>query len=121
MIGTLYLIIGAGILAILYGYVAGRQVLSSSPGNSKMQDIAAAIQEGARAYLNRQYKTIAIVGVIILFIIIYFLGIWVGVGYFIGAFLSGAAGYVGIVITYLLLPWLIPLVICLVQTRNITE
>ena len=99
MIGTLYFIIGAGILGILYGYVVGRQILSSSPGNSKMQDIAAAIQEGARAYLNRQYKTIAIVGIIILIIIIYALGIWVGLGYFIGAFLSGAAGYVGMLVS----------------------
>ena len=80
MIGTLYFIIGAGILAILYGYVVGRQILSSSPGNVKMQDIAAAIQVGARAYLNRQYKTIAVVGIIILIIIIYALGIWVGLG-----------------------------------------
>jgi len=99
MISTLYIIIGAGILAILYGYVVGKQILSASPGNSKMQDIASAIQEGARAYLNRQYKTITIVGVIILVVIIYFLGIWVGLGYFIGAFLSGAAGYVGMLVS----------------------
>ncbi len=56
MISTLNIIIGAGLLAILYGYIVGRQILSASPGNAKMQDIAAAIQEGARAYLNRQYK-----------------------------------------------------------------
>ena len=99
MISTLYIIIGAGILAILYGYIVGRQILSASSGNSKMQDIAAAIQEGARAYLNRQYKTITIVGVIILVIIIFVLGIWVGLGYFIGAFLSGAAGYVGMLVS----------------------
>ena len=86
MIGTLYIIIGAGILAILYGYVVGKQILSASPGNSKMQDIAAAIQEGARAYLNRQYKTIAIVGVIILIVIIYALGIWVGFRIFYWSF-----------------------------------
>ena len=92
MIGTLNIIIGAGIIAILYGYLVGKQILSSSPGNAKMQDIAAAIQEGTRAYLNRQYKTIAIVGLIILIIIIFALGIWVGLGFFIGAFLSGAAG-----------------------------
>ena len=69
MISTLYIIIGAGILAILYGYVVGKQILSASPGNSKMQDIASAIQEGARAYLNRQYMTIGIVGIIIFVLI----------------------------------------------------
>jgi len=99
MIGTLYLIIAAGILAIIYGYIAGNQILSSSPGNSKMQDIAGAIQEGARAYLNRQYKTIAIVGFLILIVIIFALGFWVGLGFFIGAFLSGTAGYVGMLIS----------------------
>tara|TARA_Y100000590_G_scaffold85333_1_gene95388 strand:- start:18556 stop:20649 length:2094 start_codon:yes stop_codon:yes gene_type:complete len=99
MIGILNLIILAGILAILYGYIVGKQILSASPGNSKMQEIAGAIQEGARAYLNRQYKTIAIVGVVILFIITFALGIWVGLGYFIGAFLSGAAGYVGMLVS----------------------
>ncbi len=99
MIGILNLIIIAGIIAIFYGYVVGRQILSASPGNSKMQEIAAAIQEGARAYLNRQYKTIAIVGVVILVIITFALGIWVGLGYFIGAFLSGAAGYVGMLVS----------------------
>ena len=99
MIGTLNLIIAAGLLAILYGYIVGKQILLASPGNAKMQEIASAIQEGARAYLNRQYKTIAIVGVIILIIITYALGIWVGLGYFIGAFLSGTAGYVGMLVS----------------------
>ena len=99
MISTLNLIIAAGLLAILYSYIVSKQILSASPGNTKMQEIAYAIQEGARAYLNRQYKTIAIVGIIILIIITYFLGIWVGLGYFIGAFLSGAAGYVGMLIS----------------------
>ena len=99
MISTLYLIIAAGFLAILYGYIISKQILSASPGNAKMQEIASAIQEGARAYLNRQYKTIAIVGIVILIIITYALGIWVGLGYFIGAFLSGAAGYVGMLIS----------------------
>ena len=84
MMHTLYIIIGTGILAIFYGYIVGKQILSSSPGNSKMQDIATAIQEGARAFLNRQYKTIALVGIIILFVITYALGIWVGLGFFIG-------------------------------------
>ena len=99
MIGILVLIIAAGLLALLYGYIAGKQILASSPGNSKMQEIAAAIQEGARAYLNRQYKTIAGVGLIILIIITYALGIWVGLGYLIGAALSGAAGYIGMLIS----------------------
>tara|TARA_Y100000590_G_scaffold466471_1_gene641976 strand:- start:455 stop:2548 length:2094 start_codon:yes stop_codon:yes gene_type:complete len=99
MIGILNLIIVAGFLAILYGYLVGKQILSASPGNSKMQEIASAIQEGARAYLNRQYKTIAIVGIAILIIITYALGVWVGLGYFIGAFLSGAAGYVGMLVS----------------------
>ena len=92
MINILYLIIGAGFLALLYGYIVGKQILSASPGNKKMQSIASAIQEGARAYLNRQYKTIGIVGIIIFVIITYALGVWVGLGFLIGATLSGAAG-----------------------------
>ncbi len=99
MIGTLILIIFAGILALVYGYIVSKQILSASPGNSKMQEIASAIQEGARAYLNRQYKTIAIVGIVILVIITFALGFWVGLGYFIGAFLSGAAGYIGMLVS----------------------
>jgi len=99
MIATLYLIISSGLLALLYGYVVGKKILSASPGNSKMQEIASAIQEGARAYLNRQYKTIAVVGVVIFIIITYALGFWVGLGFFIGAFLSGAAGYIGMLVS----------------------
>ena len=99
MISTLNLIIIAGLLAILYAYIVSKQILSASPGNAKMQEIASAIQEGARAYLNRQYKTIAIVGIIILIIITYALGFWVGLGYLIGAFLSGAAGYAGMLVS----------------------
>src|SRR3546814_5504812 len=57
--------IACGLLAVLYGIVTSRQVLSASPGNQKMQDIAAAIQEGAKAYLGRQYRTIAVVGVVV--------------------------------------------------------
>tara|TARA_Y100000590_G_scaffold78996_1_gene87783 strand:+ start:4170 stop:6263 length:2094 start_codon:yes stop_codon:yes gene_type:complete len=99
MIDILYLIIFAGILALIYGYIVGKKILSASPGNLRMQEIAGAIQEGARAYLNRQYKTIAIVGLAILIIITFALGIWVGLGYFIGALLSGAAGYVGMLVS----------------------
>jgi len=96
---TLSLIIASGFLAILYGYIVGRKVLSASPGNKKMQEIAGAIQEGARAYLKRQYQTISIVGLIVLIIVTYALGVWVGIGYFIGALLSGAAGYVGMLVS----------------------
>ena len=99
MTGTLNIIIAAGLLAILYSYLTSKQILSADPGNSKMQEIANAIQVGARAYLNRQYKTIAIVGILILIIITYALGVWVGLGYFIGAFLSGTAGYIGMLIS----------------------
>ena len=99
MIDTLYIVIGSGLLAILYGYIVGKQIMSASPGSPKMVEIAGAIQEGARAYLNRQYKTITLVGVIILAIVTYALGIWVGIGFLIGSFLSGAAGYVGMLIS----------------------
>ena len=92
MISTLNVIIIAGLLAILYGYIVGKQILLASTGTKKMEEIASAIQIGARAYLNRQYKTIAVVGIIILIIITYALGFWVGLGYFIGSFLSGTAG-----------------------------
>ena len=84
----LYLIVFSGIIAVAYSYLLSNQILSSSPGNNKMQEIAQAIQIGAKAYLNRQYKTIAIVGVIVLIIVTYFFSFLVGVGYFIGAFLS---------------------------------
>ena len=66
MFSTLYLIIAAGFLAIIYSYIVSKQILAASPGNDKMQEIAGAIQVGAKAYLNRQYKTISIVGIIIL-------------------------------------------------------
>ena len=95
----LYLISFTGILAVAYSYLLSGQILSSSPGNQKMQEIAEAIQIGAKAYLNRQYKTIAIVGFIVLIIVSYLFNLLVGLGYFIGAFLSGVAGYVGMLIS----------------------
>ena len=95
----LQLIILAGLLSIVYGYFTGKSVLSASPGNNKMQEIASAIQVGAKAYLNRQYKTIAIVGVVVLVIISYAFSILVGLGYLIGATLSGIAGYVGMLVS----------------------
>ena len=93
-----YVII-CGIAAVLYGGLASRQILNSSPGNNKMQEIAGAIQEGAQAYLNRQYKTIAIVGVVVLVLIAILFSPLVAAGYLIGATLSGLAGYVGMVIS----------------------
>jgi K(+)-stimulated pyrophosphate-energized sodium pump len=91
----LELVLAAGVLALLYGAWTIRSVLSMSAGNARMQEIAAAIQEGARAYLNRQYTTIAIAGVVIFVIALYFLGWQEAVGFVIGATLSGAAGYIG--------------------------
>ena len=95
----LYLISFTGILAVAYSYLLSGQIISSSAGNNRMQEIAEAIQIGAKAYLNRQYKTIAVVGIIVLAIVTYFFNYLVGIGYFIGAFLSGVAGYVGMLIS----------------------
>ncbi len=90
-----YFALACALLAVAYGVVTSRLVLSASAGNDRMQEIAAAVQEGARAYLNRQYMTIAIVGVVITIIVAILLGIWVAIGFVIGAILSGAAGYIG--------------------------
>ncbi|MFL2543984.1 MAG: sodium-translocating pyrophosphatase [Alphaproteobacteria bacterium] len=81
--------------AVLYGIVTSRQILSLSTGNEKMTSIASAIQEGARAYLNRQYLTIGIVGIVIFVLIWLVFGLSSGLGFLIGAIFSGAAGYVG--------------------------
>ena len=88
-------IIVCGLLALVYGFVTSRQVLAADAGTARMQEISAAVQEGARAYLNRQYITIAIVGFIILIVLGVTLGIHVAIGFVIGAVLSGAAGYIG--------------------------
>ncbi len=95
MSGTYWLVISCGALALVYGVYAGRSVLSSSAGTERMQEIAGAIQEGANAYLNRQYRAIALVGVVIGVLLGWRLGSHVAVGYFIGAVLSGLAGYIG--------------------------
>ncbi|RIK92788.1 MAG: sodium-translocating pyrophosphatase [Proteobacteria bacterium] len=92
---TILYIIAAGILAVLYGVWASRSVLSAPAGNARMQEVAAAIQEGARAYLNRQYTTIGLVGVVVAVILFVTLGHLAAIGFAIGALLSGAAGYIG--------------------------
>jgi K(+)-stimulated pyrophosphate-energized sodium pump len=84
-----------GFVAVLYGAFTSRQVLSASAGNEKMQEIAAAIQEGAQAYLKRQYTTIAVVGVVVAVIVAVFLGPISATGFVIGAILSGVAGFIG--------------------------
>jgi K(+)-stimulated pyrophosphate-energized sodium pump len=89
------LIIAGGVIALLYGVYAIRSVLAAPAGTDRMQEIASAIQEGARAYLNRQYSAIAMVGVVIGILLGLKLGLMVAVGFFIGAILSGLAGYVG--------------------------
>src|SRR5579862_9536157 len=91
----LILILVCGALALVYGALTVRSVLSRSAGTPRMQEIAAAIQEGAAAYLNRQYTTIAVAGVVILIIAFVIFGWQVAVGYLIGATFSGLAGYIG--------------------------
>jgi len=88
-------VIACGVLALLYGGYAVRSVLAASAGTDRMQQIAAAVQEGAAAYLNRQYTTIAMVGLVVAVVLGYYLGTYQAVGFVIGAVLSGAAGYVG--------------------------
>ena len=95
MSGTLVFVILCGVAALLYGLWAIRSVLAADAGSARMQEIAGAIQEGAAAYLNRQYTTIGIVGIVVAVILGLTLGMTVAIGFIIGAILSGAAGYIG--------------------------
>jgi K(+)-stimulated pyrophosphate-energized sodium pump len=92
---ALWAIIGCGALSIVYGIWAIQSVMSADAGSQRMQEIAAAIAEGAQAYLKRQYMTIAMVGAVVFIGILFLLGKWVAIGFLIGAILSGAAGFIG--------------------------
>ncbi|WP_349360473.1 sodium-translocating pyrophosphatase [Stappia sp.] len=95
----LTIVIVCGLLSVAYGIWAIQSVMASDAGNERMQEIAGAIQEGAQAYLNRQYTTIALVGVVIFAIVAWLLGLLVAIGFAIGAVLSAAAGYIGMLVS----------------------
>ncbi|QTC92907.1 sodium-translocating pyrophosphatase [Brevundimonas goettingensis] len=95
----LTLVFGAGVLGVLYGLAQTAVLMKAGTGNDKMREIAAAIQEGASAYLRRQYTTIGIVGAVILIAAYLLIGPYAAVGFLIGAVLSGAAGYAGMLIS----------------------
>ena len=96
---SLTLIVGAGFLAILYGVFTIRSVMALPAGNERMKEIAGAIQEGATAYLNRQYTTITIAGVVVFLILLVVLGLIPAVGFALGAILSGLAGFIGMLVS----------------------
>jgi K(+)-stimulated pyrophosphate-energized sodium pump len=91
----LWAIVVCGLLSIVYGVVTTQALLKADAGSARMQEICAAVREGASAYLKRQYTTIAIVGVVILVLAFFLLGIYAAIGFLIGAVLSGAAGFIG--------------------------
>jgi K(+)-stimulated pyrophosphate-energized sodium pump len=92
---VLWLIVIAGGLSIVYGVITTRQLLAADSGSARMQEISAAVREGASAYLRRQYTTIGIVGAVIFVLAFFLLGVYAAIGFLIGAVLSGAAGFIG--------------------------
>src|SRR5256886_8373470 len=92
---VLWAVIACGVIAVLYGVVTASRVMAADAGTPRMQEIAQAIQEGASAYLRRQYTTIAVVGVVVLVVLFIFLGKFAAGGFLIGAVLSGAVGFIG--------------------------
>ena len=96
---VMWAIILCGLLSLVYAALTVRSLMAADAGTARMQEIAAAIQEGAQAYLSRQYTTIAVVGAVIFVIVGYLLGWLVGLGFLIGAVLSGAAGFAGMLVS----------------------
>src|SRR6202162_4526574 len=96
---ALWVIVLCGALSIVYAIWATASVMKADAGNPRMQEIAAAVREGAQAYLRRQYTTIGMVGIVIFALLAYFLGPLVAIGFAIGAVLSGAAGISGLYMT----------------------
>src|SRR5205085_10521054 len=92
---TLWLIVLCGALSVVYGIITTRSLMAADAGTARMQEISAAVREGAQAYLKRQYTTIAIVGIVIFILAWVLLGKFSAVGFLIGAVLSGGAGFIG--------------------------
>ena len=96
---ALWLSISAGALAVIYGAISAKWIVNQPAGNDRMQEIAQAIQEGANAYMNRQYYTIGIVGAVLFILLAYFIDLPTGIGFAIGAIFSGLAGYIGMFVS----------------------